>query len=79
VFIAAGEIRGIVPKSYLPSTNEFYEERWFTSEFERPVDELDWEGRAIPFGADLLFSPEGMDGALIGIEICEDLWAVEPP
>ena len=31
-FIGAGDgILGIVPKSFLPSTNEFYEERWFTS------------------------------------------------
>lgn len=79
VFIAAGEIRGIVPKSYLPNTNEFYEKRWFTSEFERSVDVLEWEGREIPFGADLLFRPEGMPEALIGLEICEDLWATEPP
>ncbi|MFO7981983.1 MAG: NAD(+) synthase [Desulfuromonadales bacterium] len=79
VFIAAGEIRGIVPKSYLPNTNEFYEKRWFASEFDRPVDVLDWSGREIPFGADLLFQVEGMPSALIGVEICEDLWAVEPP
>ena len=30
-FIADGRVLGLVPKTYLPSTNEFYEERWFTS------------------------------------------------
>ena len=29
--IADGRVLGFVPKTYLPSTNEFYEERWFTS------------------------------------------------
>ena len=29
--IADGRVLGLVPKTYLPSTNEFYEERWFTS------------------------------------------------
>ena len=28
--LAQGRIVGIVPKTYLPTTNEFYEERWFT-------------------------------------------------
>ncbi|HAW09068.1 MAG TPA: NAD(+) synthase, partial [Bacteroidetes bacterium] len=31
VFISDGEIKGIVPKSYLPNYNEFYEKRWFFS------------------------------------------------
>ena len=29
-FIAAGAVLGLIPKTYLPTTNEFYEERWFT-------------------------------------------------
>jgi NAD+ synthase (glutamine-hydrolysing) len=74
---------GIVPKSFLPSTGEFYEERWFT-----PADGLrgsavrvPWgEGeREIPFGTDLLFHAAGMADCVVGIEVCEDLWAVEPP
>ena len=34
---------------------------------------------AIPFGADLLFAADNLPGCTIGIEICEDLWAVNPP
>ena len=29
-FLAGGRIVGIVPKTFLPTTNEFYEARWFT-------------------------------------------------
>ena len=29
--LSEGRLCGIVPKSYLPTTNEFYEQRWFTS------------------------------------------------
>jgi len=30
-FLCNGSIVGIVPKTYLPKTQEYYEERWFTS------------------------------------------------
>jgi NAD+ synthase (glutamine-hydrolysing) len=30
-FLASGRLVGIVPKTFLPTTNEFYEARWFTS------------------------------------------------
>ena len=32
-----------------------------------------------PFGVDLLFSVDNVSGCVLGIEICEDLWAVQPP
>jgi NAD+ synthase (glutamine-hydrolysing) len=37
------------------------------------------EDHVIPFGTDLLFRASNMVDCTIGIEICEDLWAVEPP
>jgi NAD+ synthase (glutamine-hydrolysing) len=78
-FIARGEIKGIVPKTYLPGTGEFYEERWFSSarDTRRRSVLLGW--RDIPFGTDLLFRPESMPECTIGIELCEDLWATIPP
>ena len=33
----------------------------------------------VPFGPDLLFQPVENNKVKIGIEICEDLWAVKPP
>lgn len=76
---AEGRILGIVPKTYLPTTNEFYEERWFTSGLQAAVQTVEILGQAVPFGVDLLFQARNMPGCVLGIEICEDLWAVQPP
>ncbi len=78
-FIADGRVAGLALKTFLPTTNEFYEERWFTPGPLAPVTTLDWGGEEIPFGPDLLFAADNFDGLVIGIEICEDLWAVNPP
>jgi NAD+ synthase (glutamine-hydrolysing) len=78
-FIADNTILGIVPKTYLPTTNEYYEERWFTSAKECSVEAIDLDGTSIPFGTDLLFSANNATNCMMGIEICEDLWAVNPP
>lgn len=72
-----GRILGIVPKSYIPNYEEYYERRWFTpgrAIVDRTVD-LSFQ-KAVPFGVDLLFG----DGLFqFGLEICEDLWSVVPP
>lgn len=77
--LANGHIVGIVPKTYLPTTNEYYEERWFTSGRNISTDTVNIGGEKIPFGTDLLFRATNMPGLTLGIEICEDLWAPEPP
>jgi NAD+ synthase (glutamine-hydrolysing) len=79
VFIAGGRIAGIVPKTFLPNTQEFYEERWFSCAADGAATEVSWRGEKIPFGSDLLFAAEGFSDLRVGIEICEDLWAVSPP
>ena len=78
-FIAHGRVLGVIPKTFLPNTNEFYEERWFASDRERTTDMLAYAGERIPFGTDLLFQVREMPQCRIGVEICEDLWAVQPP
>ena len=77
--INRGRICGIVPKTYLPNTQEFYEERWFSSSRDATSDSLDWHGESIPFGTDLLFRIEGFPAAVVGVEICEDAWVANPP
>lgn len=79
VFISHGTICGIVPKTFLPNTGEFYEQRWFSSSDAAVVSTLNWQGTDVPFGADLLFQAEGFPECLVGVEICEDAWSVEPP
>ena len=79
--LADWQVVGIVPKTYLPTTNQFYEERWFTPGTLATTREVRLQrfGEAVPFGADLLFQADNVPGLRIGVEICEDLWAVQPP
>lgn len=77
--IGEGRIAGIVPKTYLPTTGEFYEQRWFTAADRSLPTTIELRGEQIPFGTDLLFVAREMPACVVGIEICEDLWAVNPP
>lgn len=79
VIINAGRIVGIIPKTYLPNTLEFYEERWFSSAVDATDSVVTVDGDEVPFGTDLLFAIEGFPGAVIGVEICEDVWVANPP
>lgn len=82
--VAGGRLLGLVPKTYIPNYNEFYEKRWFTPGAELALSEVsaealglgDLQGEAVPIGTDLIFDA----GAFrFGAEICEDLWATVPP
>ena len=77
--IGDGVVLGIVPKVFLPTSGEFYEERWFTSGKNIQSSQIDMGTYTVPFTTDLLFPVTSVPGCTIGIEICEDLWAVEPP
>jgi NAD+ synthase (glutamine-hydrolysing) len=78
-FLNESQILGIVPKTFLPTANEYYERRWFTSGQGCIGMTVRIEGQEIPFGTDLLFRAHDTDDCTTGIEVCEDLWAVEPP
>ena len=77
VVIQHGKILGVIPKSYLPNKKEFYEKRQFNSGKNIENQHLQLFGEKIPFGVDLLFRVN--DEILFGVEICEDLWAINPP
>ena len=77
--LQSGALRGVVPKTFLPGYKEYYEERWFSSSREAVSSVLPLAGRDVPFGTDLLFAVEGEPGIVVGVEICEDLWAPIPP
>jgi len=79
VFLSRGKILGVVPKTHLPNTGEFYEQRWFASARVAPAREVDLLGQKVPFGVDLLFRANDLPDCVVGVELCEDLWAVEPP
>ena len=73
-----GRLLGLVPKKCLPNYGEFYERRQFTPGFDECVKIRagDFE---VPMGAKLLFACENMTQFVVGAEICEDLWTVQPP
>lgn len=79
VVINKGKILGIIPKSYIPNYNEFYEDRWFSSGLNLKDTYLELLGQTVPFGTDLLFQDENTKEITFAFEICEDLWAVTPP
>ena len=79
VVIQKGEILGIVPKTFIPNYAEFYEKRWFASSKNLKQNEIELFNKKVPFGTDLLFKDKENEDICFGIEICEDLWAVETP
>lgn len=80
VVIHRGRYLGVVPKTYLPNYREFYEARHFASASVLAGGEtIALGGGPIPFGTDLLFACEDLGDFVLGVEICEDLWAPVPP
>lgn len=77
VVISDGRICGVVPKQHIANYNEFYEKRWFASgsQFKscQPINLC---------GCDTLIGSQIFDlgdGAVLGVELCEDLWVPSPP
>ncbi|MFN3781630.1 MAG: nitrilase-related carbon-nitrogen hydrolase, partial [Candidatus Kapaibacteriota bacterium] len=74
--IGCGNIYGIVHKTFIPNTREFYEARWFSN---HPKSEfVKIFGKEVPLGNNLIFVDKTHNGIAFGVEICHDLWAVEP-
>lgn len=76
--LKGGKLLAFIPKANIPSYAEFYETRHFMpgnsgSEF------LHLYGEDIPFGTDILFTCDNVDGLVVGCEICEDVWAANTP
>lgn len=79
IVMQGGQVLGVVPKTYLPSTMEYYEKRWFTPSTQADFQTIELNGHTVSFGTHLLFPLSDVPGAVVGVEICEDLWAVIPP
>ena len=79
IVIYRGKVLGIAPKSYLPNYREFYEKRQFTSGRYAISREVTFLGNKVPFGNDLIFAAEQIEGFCLHVEICEDVWTPIPP
>lgn len=81
-FAKAGRLLAIVPKTSIPNYQEFYEARHF-AKGEETVEFVTWKNPRwetaykIPFGTKILLR-DLESKAVIGAEICEDLWVPDP-
>ena len=76
--ICHGELLGLVPKTYLPNYGEFYEKRHFVPAM-REAECIEFAGQETLIGTDLLFACKQLPDFVLGVEVCEDLWAPVPP
>lgn len=76
IVIQDGRLLGIVPKSFIPNYNEFYEARWFTNWYgvNQNITYINQDN--IPMGYNQLFIKEELR---LACEICEDLWVPNAP
>ena len=76
--VCSGELLGLVPKTYLPNYGEFYEKRHFITGMQSP-ECIEYAGQETLIGTQLLFACKQMPSFVLGVEVCEDLWAPVPP
>lgn len=76
--INRGKLLGLVPKTHLPNYGEFYEQRHFTRGMEHPVPICLGEHTAM-MGMQMIFACKEYPTLRVAAEICEDLWAPDPP
>ncbi len=76
--IHRGALAGLIPKTWLPNYGEFYERRWFSSGGE-VHDYVELAGQTAAVNPRQLFQCPAVPGLTVGVEVCEDLWAPEPP
>ena len=78
--IQKGAVLALTPKTNIPNYGEFYEARWFsvlTETFDGREFQL--AGLPVRMAARPLVECGTVPGLVIGVEICEDLWAPVPP
>ena len=79
VIIYRGRVLGLTPKTYLPNYREFYEKRQFTAGHQAISQEVVFLGERVPFGNDLIFEAGNVEGFMLHVEVCEDVWTPIPP
>lgn len=79
VVMARGAILGVIPKTYLPNYSEFYEKRQFASAINQTQEVIRLGDHVVPFGVHQLFEIDTVSNLVVGVDVCEDLWAPIPP
>lgn len=76
--VQGGKILGFVPKTFIPTYQEFYEGRRFVSAPENN-EYITFDGDIVCFGKKVIFQCEDMELFRFGVEICEDVWVPNAP
>ena len=76
--LSCGEVKAIIPKTFIPNYSEFYECRWFASGRDIKGKTVFIDKYEVPFGTDILVQ-DVLSEAVIGVELCEDLWIPDKP
>ena len=79
--LCGGEVLALIPKTFVPNYNEFYEIRHFTpAPTSCDCDFIDMgQEELVPFGTNVLLRCSSMPDLVVAAEVCEDLWAPNPP
>ncbi len=76
--LSRGKVLGVIPKTFIPNYNEFYEARYFSSGAEA-FGTIELFGEETPFGTDIIFACRSLPRLKVAAELCEDLWTPTPP
>lgn len=70
-----GRLLALVPKTYIPNYNEFYEKRWWSPAPTEDI-QLSYAGYNVNLSSRQIIE---VAGAKVAIEICEDMWTPVAP
>lgn len=73
-----GAVLALIPKRFIPAYAEYYETRYFTPGNQIP-ESYRLDENEIPFGTNILFQADSMEGLVAACEICEDIWVPDSP
>lgn len=73
-----GELLGLTTKTFLPNYDEYYEMRYFQPG-PTTAEQIEFDGKKVAFGPQILFECREMKELVVAAEVCEDVWAPVSP
>lgn len=74
----SGSVLAVIPKMNIPNYAEYYEARYFEKGSGK-VTEIGFNYETVPFGGNIIIRDKNIENLGLAVEICEDLWTVNPP
>jgi len=79
VIIYRGKVLGLAPRAICRTTASFTRNGSSLPDATRSGREVIFLGARVPFGNNLIFDAENVEGFRLHVEICEDVWTPIPP